>query len=415
MVGSIQDGIYYNRTLGNSFCLTFIKISRPVNSSDLATELSELWKLYDGLKKGKVKDLDTDANHSHHGNLSVLLGYGPKIFDGIVYGMKKKKPYDLVSEKGFLGPNIRGGDPIIYGSSLNFSKDIVKNHAVEDHIVIQFIADSEMFTNRALVETWKHLRKKSIFSISKFYTGFSRIDKRGWLGFHDGISNFPKEERLGVIAIDNSVVQQDNWLINGTYMAFISFIMDLENWENLSVSEQELIIGRKKKTGCAIVGFDHTGNPINDPKCPIPGTSEVIDDGNENFRQHKPFAERDIPRYKNDKSLSLSHIYRVSKPNNATKLDHGPFQVYRQGFEFLERIEKNPGFQAGLNFISFQNKPEKLIKILTLQQWLGKSVNTNYYKNIKALDAFNSARAAGIFLIPPLNQNELFPGSIMFL
>ena len=77
-------------------------------------------------------------------------------------------------------------------------------------------------------------------------------------------------------------------------------------------------------------------------------------------------------------------------------------------------MEKNPGFQAGLNFISFQNNPEKLIKILTLQQWLGKLVNVKYYKNIKALEAFNSARAAGIFLIPPLNQNELFPGSIMF-
>ena len=34
-----------------------------------------------------------------------------------------------MSTKGFQGPNIRGGDPIIYGSSLNFSKDIVKNHA----------------------------------------------------------------------------------------------------------------------------------------------------------------------------------------------------------------------------------------------------------------------------------------------
>lgn len=74
MVGSIQDRIYYNRTLDNSsFCLTFLKISRPVNSSDLAKELSELWKIYDELKKGKVKDLDTDYNHSHHGNLQWCM------------------------------------------------------------------------------------------------------------------------------------------------------------------------------------------------------------------------------------------------------------------------------------------------------------------------------------------------------
>ena len=58
MAGNMQDGIYYDRPLGNSFCLMFLKISRSVHSSDLAKELSELWKLYDELKRGKVKDLD---------------------------------------------------------------------------------------------------------------------------------------------------------------------------------------------------------------------------------------------------------------------------------------------------------------------------------------------------------------------
>ena len=43
-------------------------------------------------------------------------------------------------------------------------------------------------------------------------------------------------------------------------MAFIRFVMDLERWENLNLSEQELIIGRKKITGCPIIGFDKNGN-----------------------------------------------------------------------------------------------------------------------------------------------------------
>ena len=173
-----------------------------------------------------------------------------------------------------------------------------------------------------------------------------------------------------------------------------------------------MIIGRKKNTGCPIIGFDNNGNPINDPKCPVKGTSEVIDEGNEIFREHRPLNETTINN-KNDRALSFSHIYKVSKPSNNSQL-FKPLRIYRQGFEFLEPIEKPPGFQVGLNFISFQNKPETLIKILTLQQWFGKS-NTNPYKNIKGLETFNSVRAAGFFLIPPFNQNELFPGSVIFL
>ena len=55
------------------------------------------------------------------------------------------------------------------------------------------------------------------------------------------------------------------------------------------------------------------------------------------------------------------------------------------------------------------------MKILTLQHWLGKSMNTTYSNNTKELETFTLAKAAGIFLIPPFNKDEPFPGSIMFL
>jgi Dyp-type peroxidase family len=416
MIGAIQDGIYYDKPIGNSFCLMFLKISKSVHSSDLATDLSELWKLYDDLKNGKIKDLDTHIDHHHHGNLSVLLGYGSKIFDGIVSGVKKKKPNDLIYEKGFRGPNISGGEPIAFGSGINFSKDIVKNHAIEDHIIIQFIADAEMFTNRAIVETWKHINKRQrpILNISTFYTGFKRIDQRGWLGFHESISNIPKQEREKVIAINKSLSDQDNWLINGTYLAFINFIIDLQKWEKLSLSEQEIVIGRKKITGCPVIGFDNNGTPISDPNCPVPGTSEVLEYGNEEFREYKPIEEKKFTYFNNYKSLSKSHIHRVRKSDNNAPADFRSLRIFRQGFEFLEPFEKSPGFRVGLNFVSFQNKPQNIMKMLTLPHWLGRSVNTNYYGKVSGLEAFISARAAGIFFVPPFSKTESFPGSGMF-
>ena len=415
MAGNIQDGIYYDRPPGNSFCLMFMKISRSARTSDLIKELSELWNLYDELKRGKVKDLPIQPTHSHHGNLSVLLGYGPKIFDGVISGIKKNKPNDLIHEKGFKGPNISSGDSIAAGSSINFTKEILKNHAPEEHVIIQFIADTEMFTNRAVVETWKHIKNRKILNISRFYTGFKRIDQRGWLGFHEGIANINPKERLEAIAINNSVSNEDRWLINGTYMAFIRFVIDLERWEKLSLSQQEIIIGRKKITGCPVIGFDKNGVPINDPNCPVVGTAEVIDEGNEQFRQHPKFNEKSLPRYGSDKSLLISHIHRVHKSNIHPPSDYRSLRIFRQGFEFLEPVDGNPGFQAGLNFVSFQNNPQKVMKILTLQHWLGRSMNTPYSNNIKELETFTLAKAAGLFLIPPFNKDELFPGSIMFV
>jgi deferrochelatase/peroxidase EfeB len=413
MEGTLQEGIYYNRPPGNSFCLIFLRISKSVRSSELAKDLSELWALYGELKRGKTKDLPINSKHSYHGNLSVLLGYGPKIFDGIVSGIKKNKPKDFIQEKGFKGPNILGGEPIVGGTSINFSKNIVKNHAVDEHIIIQFIADAEMFTNRAVVETWKHINNRKILNISKFYTGFKRMDQRGWLGFHEGIANINPNERLEAISINNSVSNQDKWLINGTYMAFIRFEIDLEKWVKQSLSEQELIIGRKKLTGCPITGVDKNGNPISDPNCPMPGTAEVIDEGNEQFRQHPKLDEKDFHRYGKDKSLSTSHIYRVHKPNIHPPSDYRSFRIFRQGYEFLESIEKYPGFQAGLNFVSFQNNPQKVMKILSLPEWLGRSINTAYSKNTSILETFTTAQAAGIYLIPPFNKNELFPGNML--
>ena len=416
MVGTIQEGIHYNTPTGNSFCLIFLKISKPIHASDLSIELSELWKIYMDLKIGKINDLDIHTDQYYSGNLSVLLGYGPKIFDGIVSGIKKKKPIDLVNEKGFRGPNISGGQPIASGSGINFSKDIVKNHAVEDHIIIQFIANAEMFTNRAIVETWKHInkRQKPILDISTFYSGFQRVDHRGWLGFHESISNIPIEEREKIIAINNSVSDQDNWLINGTYMAYINFIVDLQKWEKLSISEQEIVIGRKKTTGCPVIGLDKNGNPINDPDCPVPGTNEVLEYGNEKFREFRPIEKKMSHDFNKYKSLSKSHIHRVRKLNDNTNTNFSSLRIFRQGFEFLKPFEKYPGFQAGLNFISFQNKPQTIMKMLTLPHWLGRSVETNYYGKISGLEAFISARTAGIFIVPPFSESESFPGSIMF-
>ena len=54
---------------------------------------------------------------------------------------------------------------------------------------------------------------------------------------------------------------------------------------------QELIIGRKKLTGCPIIGVSQSGDPIGDIGCPKVGTTEVIEKGNEVFREQSYRSE----------------------------------------------------------------------------------------------------------------------------
>ena len=220
----LQDGIYYDRTAGGSFVIVSLKVTNGTTTSDLGQVLSGLWNMFHELKKGIVLDLDVHPKHRHGGNLTVLLGFGPKMFDGSIKGLRRAKPKEI-SNNLFLQPRLSGGGPIAIGSGINFSSDTKVNHFALDHLVLQFIGDTELITNRPVTETWKYIKFKSkksnIIKISRIYKGFEREDKRGWLGFHDGISNMKTQERLGAIQINGGISNQSNdWLFEGTYLSF---------------------------------------------------------------------------------------------------------------------------------------------------------------------------------------------------
>ena len=98
--------------------------------------------------------------------------------------------------------------------------------------------------------------------------------------------------------------------------------------------------------------------------CPIPTTMEVVEPGNESFRE--------TPQVFN-KILTQSHISRAHHLNQGPPNDPGSLRILRQGYEFLESSESAPGFVTGLNFVSFQDTPQRLFRILSTEGWLGKT------------------------------------------
>ncbi|CAN5634634.1 hypothetical protein BH23THE1_BH23THE1_13020 [soil metagenome] len=419
MYDNIQKGIYYRKDhkIGNSFSILFLKISPNTSASNISNLLSGLWTRIQNLEKGIIKDLDINPRRRSSGNLSALIGYGSNVFT--LKDIKKQKPSSFNDEWNFIQPDVNGGGPVVNGSSTIYSKEITHNSVIDSHIIIQFIADTEFHTHRALVETWKELyilnnNNSYPIQISNFYTGFHSPDGRNLIGFHDGISNIKSSERLNVITIKSNNIPKEKWLINGSYLSFLRISFNLEAWESLHIDKQEILIGRDKETGCPIVSIDRKGKPIKDSRCPVFGTYDVTEAGNEQFRNLPIYNTKHYARSDITKLLQNSHISKNSPLTIMMGKNSSSNQVFRQGFQFIEPNEFINKFNIGLNFICFQNSLEKIFNLLTYDK-----NNTAHHSKSnefnKSFQDFFSVKAAGSFLIPPYKKNEPFPGSNIFI
>lgn len=425
----LQNGIYYSRGQkpGNSCCVLFLGIDENAQPINVRNILLDLWNMYKDLQLGITREFKLLSNtrkvpsKGYSGNLSVLLGFGPAIFD--LKGVQRPCPTYLEKKWLFRSPNGKGGGPILGEIGLDYADYVYQNQVANDPIVVQFIGDNEFVTNRAIVETWKVLRKinkeqeTDTVYLRTFFPGFARPDSRGWLGFHEGVSNIRSQDRLKAITVNgNEVTSRDEWTISGTYLAFLRIVVNFDRWENTAVDEQERIVGRDKITGCPIAEVSNiNGQNIIVHGCPVPGTMEITEDGNEPFREHPPYGIRWNPQmHVSDDVLKKSHIGRMYERPAYYGQGPEPDRIFRQGYEFLEPTSSPSGFRAGLNFISYQSSPIKLHNILT--KGLGKAnfggpETTNGPEKDKLL----SVIAAGLFLVPPLTTNELFPGERIFI
>src|SRR5215208_3697844 len=284
----IQDGIFYSNgeKIGNSCCIIFFNFTRDCDFVQAKVILKRLWKFYNSMKKGITPDLlEVHPKQLHAGNTNFLLGYGSSFFS--INGINNKKP-DGLEQSFFNNPDLSGGGPVVEGTNIFYSNNIKDNHVMKDQIILQCIAENDFYIYRVIVETWKELQlikkennDKELILISKYYLGHKPDDRRNWFGFLDGISNINKKQRKDVIFIKKSKRGETEL---GTYMVFSRIEFNLEKWGNLSKNEQEVLIGRDKITGCPIIGFDKvTKRILKDPRCPIPGTTSVLDHGNEVF------------------------------------------------------------------------------------------------------------------------------------
>jgi deferrochelatase/peroxidase EfeB len=418
----IQEGIFYDRIsdfkkYGNhSFAILFLRVVEGYNAQQVYYALDKIWHLYDLLKKGILTDVPNCRVPP--GGMSVLIGFGPKIFN--IQQIRKKIPRDFEG-KQFL--SAISEKPILKGSGIKYST-CCENVGTSEHVAIQFISETQLSTYRAIVETWCHLhggdKELECLRLTKFYTGFQRDDGRSWLGFHDELSNMKDvKERKYAISINrdsNKLKPDDFWAENGTYMTFLRTEIDLDIWRRTGRKEQELIVGRDKISGSPIIGIDRNNNPIvvENYQRPIPGEryDPKFHDHPDYFRSSSLSDMINVQDTERSRDiLSQSHIGRVRHISKVSSKDPTSRRIYRQGFEFVEYLynEKKP-FRIGQNFISFQNDPNRLFFILTDPRWMGKA-NFGGSPDLFGKNLL-SILSAGMFFVPA--KEKPFPGASIF-
>jgi Dyp-type peroxidase family len=398
-MAALQEGIYHapgNRP-GRHFALLFLRVAPGVDAPAAGAALADLWAMYQELKAGRVRDLPGVALPADEDEMTVLLGFGRNAF--ALEKTALAQPHGLADEYLFRSADPNGGGPLLRGSGLSYAKDVHANMATEAFCV-QVIAETKLAVDRAVVETWKALADAAepALALTTFYLGDQRNDHRSWIDFHDGLSNLRSEDRESVIAIGPGT--DESWAAGGTYLAFLRLAIDLPGWRGLQRTAQELAVGCDKLSGCPIVGLDGDA-PRADPGCPVAGT-QIFETPND-----APFAE---PPEVSDAAVQASHVQRANHHIRPSS-DSGSRRIFRQGYEFLEWAGEAPGFRAGLNFVSFQDTPGRLLKMLTAGGWLGGANFGGDEASHPALASLLSVYAAGIYFAPPVVEGEPFPGA----
>src|SRR5215203_3767317 len=394
----LQEGLRFESGTGPPPCyrLLLLDAAPGARAAAVGRALEALTSMLRDLRRGDSRDLAGQsraakaAAREQFDGLRLLLGYGRRFFDEEVHRPRlthATRPDFLayLARRPAAFPELPWADP-------------ETPNVGEADLVLQLTGDSEAAVSCAAVECWKLIADDVLpLSVVSSLGGFGRPDGRGWLEFHDGVSNIQSDQRLAAIEAGGD----PQWMRGGTYMALLRVEVDLSTWRRLERAEQELVIGRDKLSGAALTAVtrDARGRPV-----PVAARAPA-----ESATAEERAAWRDPPQSV-DPMLEASHIHRANQ-NRASPSAAGGLRMFRQGYDFLDGFREGTPI-VGLNFVSFQSDLRTLQHVLHLPGWLG-DVNFGGPAEPQAGDPPSprllALRAGGFYAVPP--RARPFPGA----
>jgi deferrochelatase/peroxidase EfeB len=402
MSDRLPRGIYFRRDQNPppSFRLLLLNVRPGTRADELHEALSQVWQMLGQLPTGGSLELSEQEEEGRErsqelfADLEALLALGRRVFDD----QSHDPPLVDAERPAYLSYLTR--EPEAF-PALPWTLDPGRENLGEADLAIQLTGMSEAAVNCAAVEVWKLIVDEGLpLELTTVFEGFGRSDGRGWLEFHDGVSNIPGSQRLEALEVPGDPA----WMTGGTFMAFLRFKVDLAAWRALPRAQQELLIGRDKLSGSPVVRVDRDqAGQLTPVAAPPPGGHPT---------EFEKTEYRDPPQT-TDPILEASHLHRANQNRGSASAPAGE-RIYRQGYEFLSAIGPN-GPRLGLNFISFQADLASLQHILELPGWLG-DVNFGGPTEPGAGEPqpvqLITLEAGGFYAVPSVA--EPFPGAELF-
>jgi Dyp-type peroxidase family len=394
----LQRGVHFEQGARPKPCYRLLLLDVPpaATGDEVAAAVDCVVGMLAELAAGRMRGLqgqpaeDAAAAARQFKGLDYLVAYGRRLFDAAIHDpplTRKERPAFL----SYLQSD-RAAFP-----ALPWAADASDG---QSDLALQFTAHTDAAVNCAAVEVWKLIEDQTLpLRVRTILDGFGRPDRRGWLNFHDGISNLDSSQRLHAIR----AAADPPWMEGGTYMAFLRLAVDLKIWHALPRAKQELLVGRDKLSGAPLIAVeeDNHGNPI-------PIAAPVSD----HPRAEEQANWRDPPQT-TDPRLEQAHIHRANQ-SRASPEAAGALRIFRQGYDFLDGFEANRP-RLGLQFVSFQSDLRALQQLLHFSGWLG---NSNFGgaatgNRDDAPTPFVALVSGGLYAAPP--QHQPFPGATLFV
>ncbi|MEV7883683.1 iron uptake transporter deferrochelatase/peroxidase subunit [Streptomyces sp. NPDC002817] len=292
--------------------------------------------------EGTASD-DTDvARDAGPSALTITFGFGHGFFART--GLEKQRPVAL--------------DPLP-----DFSSDQLDKARSDGDLWVQIGANDALVAFHALRAIQKDAG--SAARVRWQMNGFNRspgatahpMTARNLMGQIDGTRN-PKPSESDFdqrIFVPSSGSNDPSWMANGSYAVVRRIRMLLDDWENLSVTEQENVIGRRKANGAALSGGSET-------------------------------TEMDLEKTdaKGDLVVPINAHARITRPDQ-----NGGAALLRRPFSYHDGIGTDGVPDAGLLFVCWQADP--LRGFVTVQRKLDRG---------DALSKFIRHESSGLFAVP---------------